>query len=173
MTTNRVVCPVCATSIFSWRGPANAKIVVIADEPVMSDKEKMVTLSGPAGWVLRNEFDRQNIDLFSCRIGYLYYHDMPTGKEGELCRNTSAEEAIKELNNPNRKAVFLMGSKCSKFFLNIGIDTVSSLRVTSSYIQCKHIIASISALNVLSGTVGELRLSVRNLKIMLDEIGVE
>jgi hypothetical protein len=170
MTSNRQVCPHCATSVFPWRGPSNAKIAVLMDEPSMADKEKMTAFSGPAGWVLRNEMDRASIDLFSCRRGYFFYHTMPVGKEGEACRTTSIEEAIRELNN-NRQAVLLLGSKCVKYFTNgIGVDTVSSLPISSPYIHCNNIMAGISPLNVLSGTVGELRLTCFRFNQMLNDI---
>lgn len=168
MTTNRQVCPVCAQSVFVFRGPQNAKFLIIVDEPSSDDFTQMKALSGGVGWVLRNELDRASQDMYSYRIGYMYWHEMKTGKESELCKAASIENAISE--SHNRQAILLLGASTVKYFTGQSVDIVSSLRVKSQFLKCDYIMAGIGPNVALAGVVGELRLTCQRWNEMLEEI---
>lgn len=168
MTNNRSVCPICSQTAFSFRGVEKSPYLILAEAPTTDDHVKCLALSGGAGWILRNELDRQNCDLASYRLGFMYWHEMKRDKESEGCRIASIENAIREAYG--RRAIMLLGAKTIKYFCNIGIDTVSSLRVHSQYLKCENIIAGPNPTVALSGTIGEIRLLSLRWKELLDEI---
>jgi uracil-DNA glycosylase family 4 len=135
-------------------GPEKAAILIIGEYPGKEETERAQPFCGPSGRVLRSELDKIGLNLDEIRVTNVALHQFPE----EECYQFGLEQAIREAKG--RKAILLLGSECSRIFLGKGVLTISGLKVESKYLSAPIIRAAINPAALLSGTVGEFRLSL-------------
>lgn len=113
---------------------------------------------GPASEVLRKELARVGVSMDECRLTNLWLHDK-VNDQAELAWHM--KQLIGEMKG--RRVVFLMGSDTARAFLEMSVEEVSGLEVTSPLFprSVELAVASVNPAVVLrdDGVVGEVRLA--------------
>ena len=135
------------------RGPEKAEVLIVGEFPGIEETKQGRPFVGPSGKILRSELARVDINLSDCRITNVALHMFPE----DQCYTFGMEAVIQEAKG--RRAIFLLGSECSRIFLEKSVLQVSGLVVKSRYLAAPLIMAAPNPAIVISGTLGELRLA--------------
>ena len=151
-------CPYCELRLVKPRGPNISPILVIGEFPGYKETMEGRPFVGEAGEVLQEEFGRLGMDLNSVLITNMWLHEENKDKD---CRDYSFKACIEEA--IGRKAIFLVGSDCAKYFTGKLVMSVSGLFVESPLLNAKIIICAPNPAICLQkgATVGEFRLALK------------
>ena len=145
----------CGKSIVPPSGPEKAPILIVGEFPGKEEMRSGQPFVGPAGMILRSELNKVGITLGECRVTNLSLHQFPD----DPCWQLGLEQVIREAKG--RRAILLLGSECSKMLLKKPVTTISGLRVKSEYLDAPIVMATINPAALITGTVGELRLTLQ------------
>lgn len=163
----RPTCPHCGHLIVQPNGSPKADFLLMGPFPGHEEQTKGYPWVGKAGEVLKAELGRVGLSYPTFRATNLWQH-----RENEDCNfEWHLDAAFQEL--LGRRAILLMGALTCDALLGKHVTDVSSLRVTSKYIPLTTIvIASVNPADAISpqGSVGEIRLSIRNFAAAIREI---
>lgn len=144
----------CGKSIVPAHGPIDSPILLCGEFPGLEEVKQGRPFVGPSGRILRSELMRVGINLSDCRVTNIALHMFP--EDG--CYTYGMEQVINEARG--RRAILLLGSECSRIFLEKSVLQVSGLVVKSKYLDAPVIVVAPNPAIVISGTLGEFRLAV-------------
>jgi len=122
----RTPCPDCGKLLVDPCGPPRAEILLLAEFPGFYEIKSGTPWTGPAGDILKKELRRVGIQYEKCRATNLWGHE----KDNKTCDFAGHwQRTLTELSG--RRAVLLMGSDVSSWFLGVPVSEVTGLVVTS------------------------------------------
>ena len=120
------ICEFCGRILVLPCGPPKSPILLLAEFPGYWELRTKQPWSGPAGDILKKELRRVGVMFEKCRATNLWSHE----KDLKTCEfNGHWQRTLQELSG--RKAVLLMGSDVSTWFLGLPVSEVTSLVVQS------------------------------------------
>src|SRR3990167_74835 len=122
----RQPCETCGKLLVEPCGPPNADVLLLAEFPGFFEIKSGVPWTGPAGQILKKELRRVGIQYGHCRSTNLWSHE----KDPKTCDFAIHwQRTLQELSG--RKAVLLMGSEVSTWFLGMSVSETTGLVVQS------------------------------------------
>ena len=153
----RVPCPDCGKLLVDPCGPPRSPILLLAEFPGFYEIKSGVPWSGPAGDILKKELRRVGIIYEKCRATNLWQHE----KDNVTCTISEHwQRVICELQS--RRAVLLMGSDVSQWFLGRAVSDVTGTFVKSDLLP-KSVKVALIMYNpaiCLHDKLGETRLGI-------------
>lgn len=151
LTITRPRCPICGAALVRVVGPKDSPLLLIGAYPGMEEVRSGIPWVGRAGEVLHTELRLVGINYSTCRVTNIWLHSPLEEKDPRYKEELDwhFNQAIKELNNPNRRAVLLMGSLPSALLLDEAVSDVEGLLMTSPLIP-KHIQVCVPSRNPAS-----------------------
>lgn len=116
-----MTCDQCGRRSLLPVGPANARILLVADSPTIFDVREGQPWTGPGGQVLRIELRRVGIRYDDCRVTNMWLHPKSNDCGGHL------QHVLQEMDN--RPAVLLMGADAVSHFIGLNVSDINGLRV--------------------------------------------
>jgi len=162
----REECPHCGHKLVSPSGPMQSPVLLIGEFPGVEEIRYGLPFVGKAGEVLKTEMAELGFDYNSCRVTNLWLHMKPKDKEivkREL--EWHAERMFAEMKG--RKAILLMGSELSAFFLhaplmeNLGI-IITKRPQLSKYAAFVMVAPNPALLLQRGAVVGEFRFALES-----------
>lgn len=151
-------CKICERPIVSSCGNKNSTILVIGAEPTMDDMEIGYPFRGEYGMILRTEFAKIGWDVLDFHLTTLWLHPIPKKPSAEEVE-FHAQECIRTA--IGKKAILLLGTVTTKFFLKKSATEVSGLPMTSDLLSAELVMATRSPLDIISGSHGEFILGIK------------
>ena len=147
-------CDICGKPIVSPYG--NSDILIAGYAPDEWDYTKGYAFTGRKGKILQTELDRVGIDLWSCRVAYLWYHEP---NDNEECYQRNMKELTLEM--AGRK-VLLLGSALVKAMTGENVMDWCGLKMQSPTfpLSMQWAIVAPDPAQVEHSTIGELRLAI-------------
>ena len=164
MIKNDVSICACGKLAVPPRGNEKAEILIVGEFPGVEEIKQGRPFVGPSGKILRSELARVEINLSDCRVTNVALHQFPD----DPCYQFGLEQVINEAKG--RRAIFLLGSECSRIFLEKSVLQVSGLVVKSKYLAAPLIMAAPNPAIVISGTLGELRLAIEKFALAYKKV---
>lgn len=121
-------CPVCNADIVPISG--SGRLMLLGDSPDPTDLVRGLAWQGRNGSILRTELQRLHVDMYDCKLGYLWFH---APNQNEDCLRASVTQILNHLSDV--KAVCLIGKDVVEYFTSMKVSQVSATKVTSLYWQ--------------------------------------
>lgn len=164
------VCPVCASEIVRITGDEQADILLIGSVPNEEELKYHKPFSGGTGQIFRRElFRNADIELNSCRLALLWYHE---NNKNDDCLSVSADLVTQEM--IGRKYIILIGAQTVNYYTTgLSVDKVNGLEITEAvrisdteYINPNQsrVFALVNPSSIFARGVGELRFGLRAIK---------
>ena len=153
----RTPCADCGKLLVDPCGPPRSPILLLAEFPGFYEVKSGVPWTGPAGDILKKELRRVGVMFEKCRATNLWSHE----KDNKTCDFAAHwQRALTELSG--RRAVLLMGSDVSNWFLGISVSEVTGLMVKSDKLPKSVEVATIiwNPAIALHDKIGEVRLGI-------------
>jgi len=109
------------------------------------------------------EFRRCGVDIKRLRITNLWQH---TKNENAGCLVHWAKKAIAEAKG--KQAILLIGAETVKYFCGCSVEAYNGLLVKSDYLSAPVVMACVQPVNVFSGGLGEVRLTIQKFSLHLE-----
>lgn len=153
----KFTCPACNTEIVLPNGKTKSPILLVTDRPTEGEVGSgRAFFNEPSFGMLRTELMVAGIDMWSCRLMNFWLH---APNDNLDCRNASLKRFIDECKD--RKAVLMIGSEAIKYITDYSVMDVAGIPIQSQYIKVPLLMAMPHHTSMYSGTVGEVRLSLR------------
>lgn len=163
------VCPVCANEIVRITGDKDAKILVVGSIPNDDELHYHKPFSGGTGTIFRRElFKNADIDIATCRLAMLWYHE---NNKNSSCLSVSMEQLEQEFRG--KKYIILVGAQAVTQYTGLSVDKVSGLDVTE-YVAPEllstdaRVVALVNPSTVFMRGVGELRFGLSSIKRIIE-----
>ena len=145
----------CGRYIVDPIGLKTAKLLIVGDRPDYEDLQKNMPFLSKRGDVLREELGMVGLDIRSCRLTFLWRHDIVKDCKPHM------SDVLREM--VDRPFVLLMGAETLKAFNIEHSDLKTGLQVTSVFIP-ETTIAYVVTNPPQNSAVGEFRLALKKLK---------
>jgi len=159
-------CPICKTEdCVPPVGSTKSTILIVGEFPGKDEVKSGKPFSGATGGVFRTELAKVGLDLNRMRLCNLWQHLPNKNKE---CLDYGMKQVIKEAKN--KQAILLVGSDVVKIFCDMGVSSVTGLKVTSPYFSAPIVVACIQPAIVFNNSIGELQWSLRKFAKYIEEL---
>ena len=157
-------CPICnSEDCVPPSGSQSSKVLIIGAFPGKDEIKEGKPMVGQNGWILGKELRRCNIDMKRLRITNLWQHT-PNNNAG--CLVHWAKKAISEARG--KQAILLIGAETVKYFCGCSVEAYNGLLVKSDYLSAPIVMACVQPVNVFSGGLGEVRLTIEKFSLHLE-----
>ena len=157
-------CPHCNTEdIVPASGNKDAEILIVGEFPGSEEIRTGKPFSGNTGTILRKELRYLGLDIGTCRITNIWLHE-PNKKDE--CYKYGIEQVIKEAKG--RKAILLLGSDVTEYFIGKPVMSVCGMQVKSSYLSAPIVFACVNPACVFKNNVGELKWALKKFVELLN-----
>lgn len=165
-------CPICKARLVISRG--NSDLLLVGSSPDEEDIRKGYPFSTSsnngyfdrvtAGKILRKELEMVGLSINDFRITCLWLHEP---NKSEDCWKHGYDTVLGDAKG--KKAILLIGADAVDTFTGYKVSEVSGLRVDSSVLSSKLIMATVSPGLAMSRSVGEVRHGIRKWKLALEK----
>ena len=160
-------CPICKARLVISRG--NSDLLLVGSSPDEEDIRKGYLFSSTpyqttAGKILRKELEMVGLSINDFRTTCLWLHEP---NKSEDCWKYGYDTVLGDAKG--KKAILLIGADAVDTFTGYKVSEVSGLRVDSSVLSSKLIMATVSPGLAMSRSVGEVRHGIRKWKLALEK----
>lgn len=159
-------CPICnSDECVPPSGNPNSKILIIGSAPGKEEIKAGKPMVGQNGGILREELRRCSVDMSRLRITNLWQHKI---NDNAGCLVHWGQKAIAEARG--KQAILLIGAETVKYFCGCSVEAYNGLLVKSDYLSAPIIMACVQPVNVFSGGLGEVRLTIQKFSKCIEEL---